>query len=180
VRDDAFLLATIHAQPDPVVGVDADGRVRAWNAGAAAAFGFDEDAAHGVELRVLLGVDARTAADRAVVEARARGGACFDVVVERVLLTDRAPPAIVALLVLRAEPDAAARVHVDELPPRLRQTLDGLCAGLAEKEIAAQLGLSPHTVHDYVRTLYKRFGVQNRAGLVARVLVGRFAPGREP
>src|SRR5262249_52467119 len=46
-----------------------------------------------------------------------------------------------------------------ELPPRLRDVLVRLARGLGEKEVAADLGLSPHTVHDYVKALYHRLGV---------------------
>jgi DNA-binding CsgD family transcriptional regulator len=53
------------------------------------------------------------------------------------------------------------------LPRRLRETLDLLAEGLAEKEIAAQLGISLHTVHDYIKTLHARFRVHSRGQLVA-------------
>lgn len=58
----------------------------------------------------------------------------------------------------------------DEVPlsPRMRQTLERLLAGDSEKEIAARLRLSPHTVHVYVKTLYRRFGVCSRGELFAR------------
>jgi DNA-binding CsgD family transcriptional regulator len=56
--------------------------------------------------------------------------------------------------------------HV-RLSPRLKQTLDGLLEGLSEKEIAARLRISVHTVHDYVKTLHVRFRVSSRAQLVA-------------
>jgi DNA-binding CsgD family transcriptional regulator len=53
------------------------------------------------------------------------------------------------------------------LGPRLRQTLDLLLAGDAEKQIAGKLGLSQHTIHDYVKAVYRRFGVGSRAELLA-------------
>src|SRR5689334_5355218 len=37
------------------------------------------------------------------------------------------------------------------LSPRMRQTLERLLAGDSEKEIAARLGVSRHTVHVYVK-----------------------------
>ena len=55
-----------------------------------------------------------------------------------------------------------------ELPPRLRQTLEGILRGDSEKQIAYHLGLSQHTVHNYVRALHKRFEVSSRAELIAR------------
>ena len=64
----------------------------------------------------------------------------------------------------------------DEVPlsPRMRQTLDRLLAGDSEKEIAARLRLSPHTIHVYVKTLYRRFGVCSRGELFA--IFVRLAP----
>ena len=54
------------------------------------------------------------------------------------------------------------------LSPRQRQTLELLLAGNAEKQIAARLAISRHTVHVYVKSLYKCFGVCSRAELLAR------------
>jgi hypothetical protein len=39
--------------------------------------------------------------------------------------------------------------------------------GLSEKEAAAKLALSRHTVHTYVRQLFKRFSVSSRTELLA-------------
>ncbi|MBC7785278.1 MAG: hypothetical protein H7144_15695 [Burkholderiales bacterium] len=53
------------------------------------------------------------------------------------------------------------------LAPRLRQTVDLLVAGKSEKEIAHAIGISPHTVHNYVKALHKRFNVASRGELIA-------------
>ena len=55
-------------------------------------------------------------------------------------------------------------------PPRLRLTLECLLEGDSEKQVAARLRLSRHTVHDYVTELYRRLGVRSRAELMARCL----------
>jgi len=55
----------------------------------------------------------------------------------------------------------------DELSPRLRQTLHFLLQGDSEKQVAARLGLSQGTTHEYVTDLYRRFGVHSRAELMA-------------
>lgn len=55
-----------------------------------------------------------------------------------------------------------------QLAPRLRQTLMLLLEGDGEKQIAARLALHPTTVHDYVRAVYRHFGVHSRAELMAR------------
>src|SRR5688572_19751070 len=53
------------------------------------------------------------------------------------------------------------------LAPRQRQVLYRLKTGRPEKEIAAELGLSVHTAHGYVTAVYRRFGVNSRAELMA-------------
>lgn len=54
------------------------------------------------------------------------------------------------------------------LPPRLREVLGCLHDGDGEKQAAARLGLSRHTVHDYVKELHRRFGAASRGELLAR------------
>jgi DNA-binding NarL/FixJ family response regulator len=53
------------------------------------------------------------------------------------------------------------------LSPRMQQTLQRLLVGDSEKQIAHQLGLSRHTVHVYVKALYRGFGVSSRGELLA-------------
>jgi DNA-binding CsgD family transcriptional regulator len=55
-----------------------------------------------------------------------------------------------------------------ELSPRLEQTLRHLLSGASEKEVAKKLNLSRHTVHVYVKALYRRYRVSTRAELLAR------------
>lgn len=55
-----------------------------------------------------------------------------------------------------------------DLPPRLSQTLTELLAGHSEKEIAAKLDLSRHTIHNYVKALHQRFEVSSRGELLAK------------
>jgi hypothetical protein len=54
-----------------------------------------------------------------------------------------------------------------DLPPRLAQTLAALQAGQSEKQVSIQLGISPHTVHNYVKILHQRLGVTSRGELLA-------------
>jgi DNA-binding CsgD family transcriptional regulator len=58
----------------------------------------------------------------------------------------------------------------EKLAPRLRQTLNHLLDGDSEKQVAYKLNLSPHTVHVYVKSLYRRFNVSSRAELMSRHL----------
>lgn len=54
-----------------------------------------------------------------------------------------------------------------QLSRQLRRTLALLVDGDSEKQIARRMHLSPHTVHDYVKELHKRFGVSSRGELLA-------------
>ncbi len=56
------------------------------------------------------------------------------------------------------------------LPPRLQQTLQCLLDGDSEKQVAFRLGLSRHTIHDYVTELYRRLHVRSRAELLSLCL----------
>ncbi len=51
------------------------------------------------------------------------------------------------------------------LPLRMLQVLACLLEGLTVKEAAKKLGISAHTVQEYVKRLYKRTGTTNRAEL---------------
>ena len=57
-----------------------------------------------------------------------------------------------------------------KLTPRQQQILPELLAGLAPKQIARKLGISTHTVREYIKALYRRVGVQGRDELMARYL----------
>jgi DNA-binding CsgD family transcriptional regulator len=59
------------------------------------------------------------------------------------------------------------------LAPRVRATLDGLLAGYADKEIAVSLGISPHTIHQYVKSIFDAYGVSSRSQLLSRHLSAR-------
>ena len=56
-----------------------------------------------------------------------------------------------------------------ELTDRERQILELMVRGKTIKSVAEFLLLSPHTVHDYVKRIYKKLEVHNRAELVQKV-----------
>lgn len=58
------------------------------------------------------------------------------------------------------------------LSPREAQTLERLCRGESEKQVANALGISHHTVHTYVKALYQHFGVVSRSELLAQFIGG--------
>ena len=56
------------------------------------------------------------------------------------------------------------------LTARQHDVLQHLLSGLADKRIAAALHISPHTVHNHVKALFRAFGVSSRPELFARCL----------
>ena len=54
------------------------------------------------------------------------------------------------------------------LSPREREVLDLIARGATNREIAAALHLSPHTIHEHTSTLYRKLGARNRADAVQR------------
>lgn len=50
--------------------------------------------------------------------------------------------------------------------PRRRQVLASLLEGLSEKEIAARLQISRHTIHHHLKRLHKSYNVHSRSELV--------------
>jgi DNA-binding CsgD family transcriptional regulator len=70
---------------------------------------------------------------------------------------------------LRVAPRASAEPDV---APRIRETLRCLLVGDSEKQIAGKLGISQHTVHVYVKRLYRHYDVNSRGELLARFVSG--------
>jgi DNA-binding CsgD family transcriptional regulator len=67
----------------------------------------------------------------------------------------------------RHEPSVGSDFSV--LPRRQRQVLENLLLGLNAKEIAREMGLSPYTVNDYIKALYRRYQVSSRGELMASI-----------
>ncbi len=64
--------------------------------------------------------------------------------------------------------------RIAQLPPRVQRVLNELTStGDGEKQIAARLGLSRHTVHEYVKVLYEKLGVTSRAELMSAFATAR-------
>jgi hypothetical protein len=66
-----------------------------------------------------------------------------------------------------ADPALIADPRINVLPQRLRPVLRRLLAGDSEKQAALRLDLSPHTIHEYTKLLYRTFGVNSRGELLA-------------
>lgn len=54
-----------------------------------------------------------------------------------------------------------------QLTRRMRQVLSQLMDGDSEKEIALRLTLSRHTVHQHIKSIYRRYGVNSRGELLS-------------
>jgi len=57
-----------------------------------------------------------------------------------------------------------------ELSPREREVLHGLAEGQVYKQIADRLGVSIHTVRNYIRRIYEKLHVRSRTEAVAKFL----------
>lgn len=71
--------------------------------------------------------------------------------------------------VLRVEPQAKSP-PIDGLSKREREIARLLVAGYSGVNVAAISGLSENTVRTYVRRLYAKLGVANRADLVRKLM----------
>jgi DNA-binding NarL/FixJ family response regulator len=58
--------------------------------------------------------------------------------------------------------------HAGPLSARERDVLELIASGCTNREIAAALHLSPHTIKDLTSSLYKKLGARNRADAVRR------------
>lgn len=76
----------------------------------------------------------------------------------------------------RAGTDVPAAPRVQPLSPRLRQVLLLMLGGDGRKQIAHKLKISEHTVTDYIKALYRHFGVNSQAELFAQFLSGDAVP----
>lgn len=65
--------------------------------------------------------------------------------------------------------DQAREYEFSDLPRRQREVLANLLLGLNAKEIARHMGLSPYTINDYIKALYRRYQVSSRGELMAAI-----------
>jgi DNA-binding NarL/FixJ family response regulator len=106
----------------------------------------------------------RTPGFQGVTLYRLRGGRPFGERELRIVhhFHERCSPLIgSALAALAADP-------LSELSPRAGQTLMLLGTGESEKRAAGVMGVSKHTLHDYVKQLHRHFGVSHRRELLVR------------
>ena len=101
----------------------------------------------------------------AVREVQAGGAPMTPEVARRVLVEfqEAAPPSAEAAA---DDPPPAAAALSD----RERDVLRLLAEGLVKKEVASHLGLSPHTVDNYIRRIYAKLHVNTIGAAVARAV----------
>lgn len=75
-------------------------------------------------------------------------------------------------LLARFAKEVPAAEDVPTLAPRETEIVSLLAEGLADKQIAARLGLSESTVKGYLRSAYEKLGASDRAQAVAIALRG--------
>jgi HD-GYP domain-containing protein (c-di-GMP phosphodiesterase class II)/DNA-binding CsgD family transcriptional regulator len=89
-----------------------------------------------------------------------------------------APDAVGAVLD-SARPGQPAGLRPSGLSAREREVLSLLARGLATKQIARQLGISPKTCDNHIQAIYRKAGVSTRAGATVFALEHGLA-GRDP
>ncbi len=65
-------------------------------------------------------------------------------------------------------------VEAYNLSAREQQITQLIARGLSTTQIAQQLVLSPHTVRDYVKSVFEKVGVSRRGELVARLFAEHY------
>jgi DNA-binding CsgD family transcriptional regulator len=84
---------------------------------------------------------------------------------------------LVAVVIEAAKSAEIAPIIIEaySLSPRERDVLGAIARGGSTAEIAAELFLSPHTVRDYVKTVFEKLGVSSRGELVTRLYGEHYA-----
>ncbi|HEY4328884.1 MAG TPA: LuxR C-terminal-related transcriptional regulator, partial [Phycisphaerae bacterium] len=71
------------------------------------------------------------------------------------------------LMLCSSQPKALGAAF-ERLTDREWMVLQGLNSDSGEKQLADQLGLSPHTLHSHIKSIYRKVGVQGRLPLLLR------------
>lgn len=98
------------------------------------------------------------------VEVQLSGGGCA-------YLHGHSSGAVTVLELERGERELCERTLI-ALTPREREVALWVVDGLSDREIAERLNLSPYTVRQYVKRVYRKVDVDSRVGLT-RLLLGR-------
>ena len=69
-------------------------------------------------------------------------------------------------------PQKHPRRRLGALSPRLHTVTNLLLQGMSRKQVAAELGISVHTLNGYIKDLYARFEVHSQSELIRRFIEG--------
>ncbi len=83
------------------------------------------------------------------------------------LVADQLAKLCACLMIWAARP-AELGAPFSRLTDREWMVLRGLNSDAGEKQLADQLGLSPHTLHSHIKSIYRKVGVQGRLPLLLR------------
>ena len=88
-------------------------------------------------------------------------------------------PDLVGIVVEAALGSEIAPIIIEAygLSPRERDVTRDLAQGMGTQEIAESLCLSPHTVRDYVKSVFEKVGVCSRGELIAKVFADHYSDG---
>ena len=111
---------------------------------------------------VLIGTDDERARVRAMLEGRG-----IEVVSEALTLGEARTARLNADAVMLAA-SASGEAPLETLTARETEVLDALAEGLANKTIAARLGITEHTVKFHVAAICGKLGAENRTDAVRR------------
>ena len=191
---ECLLYGAIEGLADGLVITDLPGRIVHVNRRAEELLGLRQDSVRGLPLQTalehpglrglwdaaaeeeMLGADVElrpgTSHRATAVLCRGRGGAVIgrglmlrDVTMEKTVQVRIASSVARRLLDLAGGEEAER--PLPDLTSRERQILALLATGLVNKQIAARLRLSPHTVASHLKNLYVKLGVANRAQAAA-------------
>jgi DNA-binding CsgD family transcriptional regulator len=87
---------------------------------------------------------------------------------------ERSPVAVVVEAAQSAE-IAPIVVEAYALSPRERDIVSCIARGMSTPDIAAELFLSPHTVRDYIKSVFEKIGVGSRGELTAKLFAEHYS-----
>ena len=92
-------------------------------------------------------------------------------------LTGGAADGAVAVVVEPAKSADIAPIVIEAygLSPRERDVVRAIARGSSTPDIAAELFLSPHTVRDYIKSVFEKVGVSSRGELIAKLFAEHYS-----
>lgn len=174
-----------------LVLVDEALNVIAFDWGAAAILSYRSQAtvkvgsASGIPEEILEIIRGRAPADRSSSKTHLRMGQ-NEYICRTYLLESQNGPLLQSIVALHLERDSTANDAMSEivaryhLTEREQEVLSGISLGLATKELADRMNISPNTVKAFLRLVMIKMGVTSRAGIIAKILHNGSDPAALP